>query len=74
MIVAMPIPPPMHSVMSAVAEPAALELVERGAEEHRAGRAERVAERDGAAVDVDPSPGRCRGCGSSAAARRRTPR
>ena len=54
MIVAMPMPPPMHSVISAVALFATLELVERGAEQDRAGRAERVAERDRAAVDVDP--------------------
>src|ERR1700688_1869153 len=31
----------------------ALELVEHGAENHRARRAERMAERDGAAIDVD---------------------
>ncbi len=43
----------MHMVMRAVALPRALELVEGGAEEHGAGGAERVAEGDGAAVDVD---------------------
>src|SRR6266699_2231490 len=31
----------------------ALKLVEHGPEDHRAGRAERMAERDGAAIDVD---------------------
>ena len=54
MIVAMPWPPPMHRVISAVVEVPPLELVERRAEQHRAGRAERMAERDRAAVDVDP--------------------
>ena len=53
MMVAVPMPPPMHSVMSAVALAGALEFVERGAEDHRAGRAERMAHRDRAAVDVD---------------------
>ena len=53
MIVAMPWPPPMHIVMSAVPLARALQLVERRAEQHGAGRAERVAEGDGAAVDVD---------------------
>ena len=53
MMVAMPMPPPMHSVISAVDLFAALELVEGGAEQDRAGRAERVAEGDRAAVDVD---------------------
>src|SRR4051794_22549597 len=35
------------------AEAAPLELVEDGAEDHRSGRAERMAHRDRAAIDVD---------------------
>ena len=42
----------------AVALVAALELVDQGAEDHRAGRAERVAHGDRAAVDVDLLRGR----------------
>ena len=53
MIVAVPMPPPMHKVMSAVPLAGALEFVERGAEDHRAGRAQRMAHRDRAAVHVD---------------------
>ena len=53
MMVAAPMPEPMQSVASAVSLVGALELVERGAEDHRAGGAERVAHGDGAAVDVD---------------------
>ena len=53
MIVAVPMPAPMQSVTSAVVELAPLQLVEHGAEDHRAGRAQRMAHRDGAAVDVD---------------------
>jgi hypothetical protein len=71
MIVAMPWPPPMHIVMSAVACAAALELVERGADEHRARRAERVAERDRAAVDVDAIGSISRRAPSGARPRRR---
>ena len=52
MIVAVPMPPPMQSVMSAVLA-GALELVERGAEDHGSSRAQRMAHRDRAAVDVD---------------------
>ena len=46
-------PAPMHSVTSASDLVGALQFVERGAENHRAGRAERMAHRDGAAVEVD---------------------
>ncbi len=53
MMVAVPMPAPMHSVTSAVRLAGALQLVERRAEDHRAGRAERMAHGDGAAVDVD---------------------
>ena len=53
MIVAVPMPAPMHSVTSAGRQVAPLELVEQRAEDHRAGRAERMAHGDGAAVDVD---------------------
>ena len=54
-MVAMPMPPPTHSVHEARRASAALELVERGAEQHRAGRAERMAQGDRAAVHVDRS-------------------
>ena len=43
----------MHSVIERGALAGALEFVERGAEQHGAGRAERMAHRDRAAVDVD---------------------
>ena len=52
----------------------ALELVERGAEQDRAGRAERMAERDRAAVDVDALRIDPELRASSAAARPRRPR
>ncbi len=42
------------------AQVAALELVEHGGEQHRAGGAERVAQRDRAAVDVDLVEAECR--------------
>ena len=53
MIVAVPMPPPMHKGDERRALAGALEFVERGAEDHRAGRAERMAHGDRAAVDVD---------------------
>ena len=53
MIVAVPMPAPMQSVTSAVVEIAPLQFVEHGAEDHRAGRAERMAHRDRAARNVD---------------------
>ena len=52
-IVAMPMPPPTHSVTRPRFRFLPLELVEQRADEHRAGRAERMAHRDRAAVDVD---------------------
>ncbi len=52
MIVAVPMPAPTQSVQQRGIEVAALELVERGAEDHRAGRAERMAHRDRPAVHV----------------------
>ena len=60
MMVAVPMPAPMQSVTSAVFEVAALELVEHGAEDHRAGGAERMAHGDRAAIDVDLVADRCR--------------
>ena len=54
-------PPPMHSVTRPVGLVAALELVEDGAEQHAAGGAERVAEGDRAAVDIDLVARGCRG-------------
>ena len=53
MIVAVPMPLPMQSVTRAVARSRAFELVEHRAEDHRPGRAERVAHGDRAAIDVD---------------------
>ena len=53
MMVAVPMPPPMHKRDERGALAGALEFVERGAEDHRAGRAERMAHGDRAAVDVD---------------------
>jgi hypothetical protein len=53
MMVAMPMPPPMHSVMRPVASPSRSSSSSAGAEQHRARRAERVAQGDGAAVHVD---------------------
>ena len=53
MMVAVPMPAPMQSVTSPVDEIAPLQFVDQRAEDHRAGGAERMAERDGAAVDVD---------------------
>ena len=52
MIVATPMPPPTHSVHQCPFRGAAPQLVDHGRDEHRAGGAERVAHRDGAAVDV----------------------
>ena len=46
-------PPPTHSVAQPVARLAALQLVEQRAQDDAAGGAQRVAHRDGAAVDVD---------------------
>ncbi len=54
MTVAIPWPPPMHSVTSGRCSIPALELVEHGPEEHRARGAERMTEGDGAAVHVHP--------------------
>ena len=53
MIVAVPMPAATQSVTSAVRLAGPLEFVEHGAENHAAGRAERMAHRDRAAVDVD---------------------
>ena len=53
MMVAVPMPPPVHIVIRAVVLSCALELVEGGLDEHGAGGADGVAEGDGAAVDVD---------------------
>ena len=74
MIVAVPMPAPMQSVTSAVSLPRALELVEHGAEDHRAGGAERMAHGDGAAVDVDLGGIDVEGLHGSAAPPRRRPR
>ena len=49
----MAIAPPAHIEISAVDWSRALELVERGRDQPDAGRADRVTERDRAAVDVD---------------------
>ena len=54
MIVAMPMPPPMHIVTSAVVLFGRSSSSSSGAHQHGAGRAERMTERDRAAVDVDP--------------------
>ncbi len=53
MIVAVPMPAPIQSVTERGVEIAPLQFVEHGAEDHRAGRAERMTHRDGAAVHVD---------------------
>ena len=53
MIVAVPMPAPMQSVTRAGREVAPLEFIEQRAEDHGAGGAERMAQRDGAAIDVD---------------------
>ena len=51
-------PPPVHIVTRPVLQVAALELVEQGADEHRAGGADGVAEGHRAAVDVHLVPRR----------------
>ena len=56
MMVAVPMPPPVHIVTRPVDWSLPLELVEQGADEHAAGGADRMAERHGAAVDVDLVP------------------
>ena len=53
-MVAVDIAPPAHMVISAVLASAPLQLVQRGGDQPGAGAADRVAERDRAAVDVDP--------------------
>ena len=53
MMMAGAMPPPAHIVTRPTCLSGALELVEDGADEDGAGRADRVAERHGAAVDVD---------------------
>ena len=52
MIVPVPSPPPQHIVIEAERAVGALELVQRGGDEAGAGRADRVADRDRAAVRV----------------------
>ena len=53
MMVAVPMPPPVHMVIERGLLVGPLELVEGGLDEHAAGGADRVAERHRAAVDVD---------------------
>ena len=72
-MVAMPMPPPTQSV-ARPAQVAPLELVDQGAEDHRAGRAERVAHRDRAAVDVGDLVGDAHVVHEAHRDRRRTPR
>ena len=72
--VAMPWPPPMHWVATRVAPAGAAQQLRRLAGDARAGGAERVAERDRAAVDVDARPGRCRAPRSPPRTATRTPR
>ena len=71
---AMPWPPPMHMVTRAAPAAGALELVERLDGQDAAGGADRMAERDAAAVRVDPVRGRGRGRGPPPAPGRRRPR
>ena len=52
-IVAVPMPAPMHSVTQRGLQATALQFVEHGAEDHRAGGAERMAHGNRAAIDVD---------------------
>ena len=53
MMVAVPMPAPMHRLTSAVAFSPALQLVQHGAEDHGARGAQRMPHGDGAAVHVD---------------------
>ena len=53
MMVALAMPPPSHIGLQAVAAAGALELVDQRGHEAGAGAAERMAEGDGATVDVD---------------------
>ena len=54
MIVAIPWPTPTHIVHSAYCPPVSCELVRRGEQQPRARHAERMTERDRAAVRIDP--------------------
>ena len=76
MMSAMPWPTPMHIVRERVAAAGALELVQRRRDEARAARAERMTERDRAAVGIDVRRvvGQGRGRASPPAPAPRTPR
>ena len=71
---AMPWPPPMQSVTSPRRMPSRLHRMEQARRQHRAGRADRMAVGDGAALDIDDVLGQAELLARRPAARRRRPR
>jgi hypothetical protein len=53
MIVAVPMPAPMHSVTKCGVQVAPFQFVEHGSQDHRAGGAQRVAHGNRSAIDID---------------------